>query len=115
MSNRVMYLRDAKGLPVGCVAIRVSRGNRLSLVDYQISVLNPKDKFDRAVARDIALGRLAKKPLEVPVSLDPSMHQVTEAVMIDIAEYEGSPGRAVRAALLWLKNNRPSIETSLVG
>jgi hypothetical protein len=115
MSNRVMYLRDAKGLPVGCVAIRVSRGNRLSLVEYQLSVLNPKDKFDRTVAREIALGRLAKKPLEVPVDLNPSMHQITEAVMVDIAEYEDSPGRAVRAALLWLKNNRPLVETSLVG
>src|SRR5277367_588359 len=92
MSHRVMYLRDAKGLPVGCVAIRVSRGNRLSLIEYQISVLNPKDKFDRAVAREIALGRLDKRPLEVHVAFEPSMHQITEAVMVDIAEVEGPPG-----------------------
>ena len=107
INHRVMFLRDQRGQPVGCIAIKASIPNeiawRLPEVSYQISVLNPTDRFNRAVARQLALGRLIEQPIHVDVCQDPSMHDITRAVMSDIVSDKLAPGRARKAANLWIK------------
>jgi len=101
--NRIMFLRDASFRPVGCLAITIdSRNHRLN---YQFSVLNPVDKFDRKMARHLALGRLVEAPISVPLPRngEVSMHLISECVMVHLAE-SNAPNRAVRAAKLWLQD-----------
>lgn len=100
-----MFLRDTKGQPVGCIAIRTSNLTRATVVSYQLSVLNPKDNFNRSVARQLALGRLVEQPLQVTLDRDPTMHEITSSVMTSISSLNSLPGRARRAAHLWLRNN----------
>ncbi len=105
MTNRIMFLRDTKNHPVGCVAINFDF--QTSQLSYQLSVLNPNDKFDRKMARHLALGRLVERPFSVtiPAVLKYSMHDVTFLVMSDISNNIKSPSRAKKAAQLWLHQN----------
>lgn len=106
MTNaRFMFLRNAQGRPVGCLAITLDRKNHR--VKYQMSVLNPTDQFDRKMARHIALGRLMEKPTLVPVPRDHAvtLHEVSTLVMSHVAE-SAAPSRAVRAAKQWLSTNK---------
>lgn len=93
------------GNPVGCIAIKVSKSGRF--VKYQVSVLNPLDRFDRATARHLALGRLAEAPLTVrlPTGAPLNMEEITRAVMLDIAIDTQAVSRARKAAKQWLRWN----------
>jgi len=104
VNHRIQYLRDRKGNPVGCVAIKLlpQVEHSRQLVVYQTSILNPLDNFDRALARQLALGRMVEKPLTVRVMSNPSMREITEEVMRDIAADSGQPTRARQAAKRWL-------------
>lgn len=104
MSNdyRVMFLRSNDGRPIGCVAIAVDRKKRT--LRYGLSVLNPADKFDRKVARQLAIGRLIEVPASVSVRADANMHDITRTVMQDLLTDIKTPSRAVRAAKFWLTN-----------
>lgn len=116
MKTRIMYLRknyNGDGVPyssntnpVGCIAIDLSEPtegeNPTRQIRYQVSVLNPSDKFDRKVARQLAKGRLVESPLVIPrVKSDIDMTGVTEQVMLDIAWREELPSRARKAAARW--------------
>lgn len=105
LSHRVMYLRDKNGAPVGCAAIKLRDG----LIEYQYSVVNPLDKFDKAVARWLALGKLQEAPYTTLVPFaagkDHTMYDTSFAVMTDIARDSHAPTRARKAAKLWLKRN----------
>lgn len=57
--ERIFYIRDNKGQPVACLAYRDSDDG---LVRYGLSTLHPNDRFDRSLARKIALGRLRIAP-----------------------------------------------------
>lgn len=59
--ERVFYIRDATGQPVGCLAYQAEG----EYVRYAASFLHPNDAFDRALARRIALGRLRVNSDEV--------------------------------------------------
>ena len=103
-NRRIMYLRDENSNPVGCVAISLSK-NR-DTIRYQMSVLNPVDKFERSLARHIALGRLLEKPLRVKgIGEAQKSWQITEAVMKDILSSKTAPARAKKAAKMWLVFN----------
>ncbi len=106
MNVRITYLRDVKGQPVGCLAISPisSNGQLGHKVSYHLSVLNPSDKFDRKIAKSIAVGRLEKNPdcHALPVSENADMHTITRSVMADIASNKSMPSRAVKAAKRWL-------------
>jgi hypothetical protein len=108
MNHRIMYLRDRNGNPVGCIAIKLHRHVEYDrcLVEYQVSVLNPLDRFDRATARQLALGRMVEAPLTVRVPADPTMFEVSSEVMRDIVSDSGQPTRARDAAKRWLRNNQ---------
>ena len=108
MEHRVQYLRDENGHLVGCIAIRehvAHDSERYALVEYRLSVRNPEDQFDKSVARQLALGRLVEAPFTVRVAARPNMHEVSAAVMKDIARDSGAPSRARRAAKNWLRRN----------
>jgi hypothetical protein len=109
MEHRIQYLRDSKGQPVGCVAIKiktaVGRSNGVTLVTYQMSVLNPLDRFDRRMARQLALGRLTEAPLTTTIDhVSPTRREVSLAVMSDIKNDSSAPARARKAASLWLRS-----------
>lgn len=122
MSQRVMYLRDSNGHPVGCVAISLNKALGKQTVTYSVSALHPNDRFNRSLAREIALGRLVSST-NPPQTLDDSqinftgrgnilgskmtLHDVSMGVMSSIVNLGASkfPARAVKAAKLWLKKN----------
>lgn len=99
MDTRFMFLRDSKDQPVGCLAIKLN--STTSSLNYQLSVLNPSDKFNRKLAREIALGRLVNAPVELKCA-DNSMHFITLQIMNDLSKNAKAPARAVRAAKLWI-------------
>jgi hypothetical protein len=105
---RFMFLRDKKSQPVGCIAIDTAMG-----LSYSLSVLNPLDKFDRKLARTIALGRLHAGFSRFIRGGDIStMHAITRVVMQDILTGRPSaPSRARKAAKLWLTINVIGIDT----
>jgi hypothetical protein len=95
-----MFLRDKRRQPIGCLAINIDSGK----VSYQMSVLNPSDKFNREVSRVIALGRLIEKPIVINSPPGESMHDISLMIMNDIVANETAPARAVKSAKLWLSN-----------
>jgi hypothetical protein len=111
MSKRIMYLRGQNGHPVGCLAIETNKQD--STIKYNMSVLNPEDKFSRALAKQIAEGRLeaVARTLKPSTRISPSgeltVHDVSYAVMNDIVTMGVGqfPARAVKAAKLWIKNH----------
>jgi len=103
MNNiRVMYLRDRRGSIVGCIACQVNRSGHDYVGSYQLSVLNPADKFNRGVARQLAKGRLLESPRHIELPTVPSMHEVTERIMQNILLDKNVPTRARKAAQRWL-------------
>lgn len=112
MEHRIQYLRESytvnadgnvvAGQPVGCVAIKVSQKAGPRWLSYQLSVLNPRDRFNRELARQLALGRLVEKPVSIRVTGTLTMKGITELVMLDIARDKSAPGRARKAAKRWL-------------
>jgi hypothetical protein len=104
---RIMFLRDKKGFAVGCLAIDVNRIKHQ--VAYQLSVHDGTDTFNRALARQIAIGRLIESPVFVKIPPHANMTDITWAVMTDIVDWSKHapvnhtpPNRAVKAAKLWL-------------
>ena len=105
-----MYLRDRNYQPVGCVAIKLVKvtgmgGRHYNTLIYGVSVLNPQDQFNRAVARQLALGRIVEVPSTTVIPGNSSIHDISEAVMRSITRSTVLPNRARQAAKLWLKNN----------
>ena len=98
-----MYLRNVDGRPVGCIAISSSKNERD--FNYQISVQNPKDKFSKPLARQLALGRLEESPIEIKNVSHENIHDISRAVMKDILNSKNMPARAIKSAKNWLKNN----------
>lgn len=102
MSKRVMFLRASNGHPVGCIAIALNK--LTSTVQYQVSVLNPSDQFDRAIARQLAIGRLVESPITITVRQDANRDEISFAIMehIVLSGKNALPSRAIKAAKLWL-------------
>jgi len=97
-----MFLRDVKGQPVGCLAIGLDRKKHHAV--YQLSVLNPADRFNRKMARHLALGRLMETPVSIPLQRgkDLTKHHISNVVMSHLAKSK-APTRAVKAAKQWLR------------
>jgi hypothetical protein len=111
---RYMYLRDDKGSPIGCLAIQLHR--KKGYLEYQLSVLNPVDRFhpltgkqmpfNREVARRLAVGRLVEEPSSVSMGAKDTMTQISITVMQHLSGLQGiQPSRAVRAAKAWLRSH----------
>ena len=101
-SYHVMYLRAPDGSPIGCVAFNQDG----IYLDYQVSVINPIDKFNREVSRSLAVGRLLSQPHTAYLSsANASKHDLIRKVMQTIERVPELPSRARRAAHRWLRDN----------
>lgn len=98
--TRFMFLRNENNQPVGCLALQYDRdtGN----VRYQVSTLNPHDRFNRDVGRKIAEGRLLSKGLDVKTAPELNFHAVCKTVLQDMEVRKSLPTRTVKAASSWL-------------
>lgn len=103
LQYRIMYLRDRNKRPVGCIAVSIDRLR--CRAEYQYSVLNPLDDFNRKVARQLALGRLIESPIVLSVSRDANMHDISTLVLSDLERRNTAPTRAVKAAKFWLNQS----------
>jgi hypothetical protein len=103
---RIMFLRDKNGHPVGCIAIEKSS---LISINYQVSVNNPVDKFDRKLARQLAIGRLYENPITIMVTKEDlaNTRSITHVVMDNMSLTDRVPERARRAAKRWLNVKVP--------
>ena len=106
--TRFTFIRDDRGQPVGCIAYRVNGGK----FEYEVSTHNPKDEFDRKLARKVAEGRLDKHPMLISFDplIPPSLPQLLRSAAFDLVSEpallpEGRviPGRLVRALEAHLK------------
>lgn len=107
-SLRVMFLREENGQACGCVIIELVKhsdaSNDLATVYYAVSVLNPQDRFDRALSRQLTIGRLVETPYAIlNVSNEVKIHDITRLVMEDIKTNTKLPTRARKAARIWLR------------
>ena len=118
-TTRIFYLRDGKGFPIATVATDLLTksefdGREASTplgVIYGIAVWNPKDKFDKALSRQIALGRmnLNGKIIYVRENFKRAvMEHIAERQMLDIVStFKGDlvvfmPNKVRQAAQRWL-------------
>jgi len=58
---RIRYVRDGKRHPVGCIVYGQPGIGTPSCVAW--SAFNPKDRFDKKIAREVALGRFLTHPV----------------------------------------------------
>ena len=100
-STRIIYLRDISYRPVGTLVVSVNR--QKNTAEYQLSTLNPADRFDRKEGQLIALRNLVERPITVLLPVCPTMHDVSRAVMTSLSQSDFAPSRAVKAAKLWLR------------
>lgn len=104
-SIRFVYLRDDKKQPIACLAVALDAETKK--VAYGVSVLNPKDHFDRDVARDLAVGRLIRKTKTINLdhpTQEINGHYITRRIMSDLlqCDHEELPARARKAAKKWI-------------
>ena len=100
---KLVYLRATRqNNPVGCVAYSCDDEG----IDYNLSVLNPLDKFDRKLARGIATKRLDKYSYHLPINTkNMSNFDIMVEVIASISNNSALPKRAQKAAREWLKIN----------
>lgn len=82
MTVRHFYLRDytqSNKHPIGCMAVEVNRG--ANEIRYAISTCSPLDKFNAAIARDKATGRLAAMPCVIVGEVPKAGHEITKCIM----------------------------------
>ena len=104
-SRRIMFLRDSKGMAIGCLVYSLSP--KRTKIRYQLSVLNPVDKFERSLARQIALGRLIEDRFVIPGMTGTEPQNVLVAnIMKNILVNDEVPTRAKKAAKLWLSQSQ---------
>lgn len=110
-SLKIMYLRDKKDQPVGCVVYRripVNADQTQHHLEYEVSVRNPLDRFNKKMGREIALGRLNTHPRETRIHSNSTGKEAVFAVLDQIANTPSLlPARAIKAAkamLLFTKN-----------
>lgn len=102
---RITYLRNESGFPVVCLAYsRVSPDE----LRFGLSCHNPHDKFDRELARKIAVNRFGKKPMRFIFDVESAtLHDVLHDLMLKLecGEY-GVCKRVQKTASNYLNYNR---------
>lgn len=93
---KIFYLKDEHGHKVACVASKLVGGIQ---VQFAVSTHNPIDKFNRDVARQVAIGRLEKAETIGVVGVG---KDVKKRVLELIAGEPFFPERTRRAAQRWL-------------
>lgn len=100
MATKFMYLRARRSdSPTGCVAFTVTD----NVISYQLSIVHPRDRFDRKLARTIAEARLRKSPIVIDGKADNMQAwDMIKAVMSAIAKSTDIPVRVSDVAIAWL-------------
>lgn len=90
--NRIYYIRDHKNIRQqddgsftrgNPIAIIVTELNKVdNTIKYAVSVAHSKDSFSKKMGRQIAEGRLNKKPI-ILAGIPENGHKITEKVMKD--------------------------------
>lgn len=94
------YIRNEKGFPVACLAY-TREGDQFK---YAVSVHNPKDKFNREMARKVAGGRLLKNPSLLHLLEEDTLKDALEVIMRSFScEVLGAPTRLQKAAKQYLE------------
>jgi hypothetical protein len=105
-SARLVYIRDENKFPVGCIAFKVNG----DVIQFGYSIWNPKDKYNRSIARKIAMGRLEgkkdKQPSECTCAYTgtKSIHDVMRSLFTTLSLRTDLPKR-IRRSLLSMRNN----------
>lgn len=112
---RIFFLRNENKFPVACIASTIEQVVDGAIVRYAISTHNPKDPYDKKLARSMALERLAKKKMWVHVRETPFEKLVGSSIdlpddpklikkmmLTEIANEADWPQRVRDAAKLWL-------------
>ena len=104
-----MYLRDSKTKhPVGIV---LTRKGSDGIVEYQYSVWNPVQNYDRDLGYKVALGRFetAAYAVRLPEGVKVTGHVINTSVLKDMLNHRGDedrlPTRAKNAIVSWLKKH----------
>lgn len=106
---RHFFLKDINKFPVACIASAI-RNNLGGLTDgplepdstvvYAMSIHNPKDEFNRGLARDIAYARLSKG--KYTVSGAGIIRPIKYGILTEIAYEMRIHPRVKEAAIRWL-------------
>lgn len=100
------YLQDKHGRFCAFVASEI----KMTGVVYAVSTCSNSDKFNKEVARSLAVGRLFTRAIVKNVSIGGS---VKERILNSIVADADMPTRTREAAKLWLKNPpKPKIKKS---
>ena len=98
LNHHIHYIRNANGVPVGCVAFRDVYGkDTLIHVEYGFSVHNPSDTWNRKLARQIAIGRMVESPFRIKGDPTWNISRTIQEVVMDISR-QNVPKRIKREA-----------------
>ena len=106
---KFFYIRDlSTQQPVGCVAYRLVNENPHDdmvnvkiAVEFQYSTHNPRDKFSKAIARQVAAGRLEKQTPYFVKGEELTNYSIKLAIL-SMLELEANNARLRKAAKKFL-------------
>jgi hypothetical protein len=114
---RVMYVRDRKNNPVGCIAMRRSDADLARFVEFAYSVSSEPTGYSRKLGSKIAINRLTHPAMLVPkIRLMPeetSSHSITAAVMEEIVSDIYAPSKVRNFAKRWLKERDARVAANM--
>ena len=103
-NTRIFWLRDQAKRPVACIASRRDEEGKFL---FALAACSPKDIFDKARGRNIALGRLEKSNGHT-YSINPKDNP-KRSLMETLASTFGFPTDVQKAAKHWLRTHQVSI------
>jgi len=117
MKVRFFYLRDRykasndsqNGNPIGCVASTINYDE--GTISYNVSMVNPKDKFNKSLAREISVVRLDQRPISVSLPFKEKLngHELHKILMKNIVLH-GPSTSAKKSAQKWLNRFNVSLQ-----
>lgn len=103
MRHIIHFVRNDKGMPVGCLAFRDVYGSDDEIfVEYGFSVHNPSDNWNRKLARQLAIGRMIESPYRLVSGPNWNISRMIEEILRDLPN-RNVPKRMLREAERSLK------------
>lgn len=96
---KFFYLRDESRNPIGLVASHKVG----EWIEFAISTWNPKDKFDKKIAKEVAVGRLKNNDSYLVRGGEKVKTRIMK-VLVDPG-YRLMPRKARKAAQLWIDSH----------
>lgn len=97
---KIFYLKDKHDHRVACVASHINGDH----IEYAVSTHNPRDVFNREVARQVAVGRLANphKHNGTVLTIEKAGN-IKARLLWDLLKHTDLPTRTRDAARQWIK------------